>query len=428
MPDANATTRRGLETTTDYLNPHRPLPVRVFNSIGRPRNGPGVFAASGTRRLLDDARRKTGLSDFGDDGHFEALQVLLQSIGDEAELTATGKLLQRSRLSSALACRLRIENLLKKHPEIHDVDLGSIIVITGLQRTGTTLLHRLLHSNPDIRGVSSEEALDPVPAGGAEGRVAAGRRRRALLTQRAIAYLSPQFMQVHPIDHGEPEEDVLLLDLNFMSQAPEATMHVPTYSRWLERQDHTRNYEYFRKILKIFCWQRPAGQWVLKTPHHMEYLDAVLKVFPEATIVQTHRDPQMALPSFCSMVAHSRAIFSDRVDPVEIGDHWRRKTRRMVELTMETRAAADSERFIDVSYHHLMDDPIVQLERIHDRVGFDFDQEAERIARQYLKKNPKNRFGKHAYRPGDFGLDREVVERQFADYRARHAIPFERSG
>lgn len=428
MPLGNATTRRGLETTTDYQNPHRPLPVRVFNRIGRSWNDPGVFAAPGTGRLLDDARRKTGLLDFGDDGHFEALQVLLQSIGDEAELTATGRLIQRNRLSGALACRLRIEHLLNKHPEILDVDLGSVIVITGLQRTGTTLLHRLLHCNPDIRGVSGEEALDPVPAGGAAGRMAAGRRRRALLAQRAIAYLSPQFMKVHPIDHGEPEEDVLLLDLNFMSQAPEATMHVPTYSRWLEQQDHTRNYEYFRKILKILCWQRPAGQWVLKTPHHMEYLDALLKVFPEATIVQTHRDPQMALPSFCSMVAHSRAIFSDRVDPVEIGDHWCRKTRRMVELTMETRAAADSERFVDVSYHHLLDDPMAQLRRIYDRIGLEFDHEAERIARQYLKKNPKNRYGKHTYRLSDFGLNGEVVERQFADYRAQHAIPFERSG
>ena len=333
--------RRDRVTSTDYERPHRPLPVRVLNTLGGSSGRSGPSRRLDVDALLEHARRKTGLADFGDDGHAEALHVLVDSINEEARLTATGRLLQKSRLAGALVQRLRIEDLLRRHPEIREIELGTIILVTGLQRTGTTLLHRLLNSHPAIRGLSGSEVLDPVPAGGMRGRAAVARRLRPLLVQRAISYLSPEFMAVHAVDHAGPEEDVMLLDLNFMSQAPEAMMHVPGYSRWLEEQDHTRAYAYFRTILKILCWQRPGSPWVLKTPHHMEYMDIVLKTFPDATIVQTHRDPRKALPSFCSMVAHGRGIFSDVVDPAEIARHWCRKTRRMVEVTEAARSGAE---------------------------------------------------------------------------------------
>ena len=413
------------ETTTDYGNPYRPLPVRLLNRIGRPGGNLGLPGPLKVDALLNRAKRRTGLADLGDDGHLRALEVLVESINDEARLTATGRLIQKSRLVNTLVQRLRIERLLERHPEIHDIDLGTIVLVTGLQRSGTTLLHRLLNSHPGIRGVSSAEALDPVPAGSAKGRRAISGRLRALLAQRAIAYLSPQFMAVHPIDHNEPEEDVMLLDLNFMSQSAEATMHVPCYARWLEEQDHSRTYEYFRKVLRVLCWQHSGSHWVLKTPHHMEYPDVFLKVFPDATVVQTHRDPRKALPSFCSMVAHGRGILSDYVNPREIGRHWLRKTRRMVQLTMQTRAWNDRARFVDVSYYDLMKDPIAVLRRICRRAGIGFGDEAEREAERYMKANPRNRFGRHAYRLDDFGLSEKMVDEAFSSYRRKHEIPIE---
>ncbi len=418
-------TKRGFVTSTDYKNPYRPLPVRAFNFIGRTRRNLGRPGSLAIEALVDEARRKARLTDLGNDGHLHALEMLVRSINDEAELTATGRLIQKSRLTRALVHRLRIEELLRRHPEIHDIDLGTIIMITGLQRTGTTIMHRLLNSNPDIRGVSGVEALEPVPAGNVEAHGTRASKLRAMLAQRTISYLSPQFMAVHPVDPNEPEEDVMLLDLNFMSQAPEATMHVPTYSRWLEEQDHTQTYEYFRKILQVLCWQHPGRCWVLKTPHHMEYLNVFLKVFPGATVVQTHRDPRKALPSFCSMVAHGRAIFSDHVDPKEIARHWCRKTHRMVELTLQTRAEANPGRFVDVSYYDLIKDPMTQLHRIHGQAGINFGSEAMRKAEQYTNAHPQNRFGKHAYRLGDFGLNEDMIEEYFSGYREKHAIPFE---
>lgn len=416
---------QGRVTPTDYENPYRPVPVRILNKIGNVGSDLGLTGPLRVDKLVNQAKRKTGLSDFGDDGHLRALEVLVGAINDEARLTATGRLIQRSRLAGALVHRSRIEALLATHPEIHDLALGKIVLVTGLQRSGTTLLQRLLGSHPEIEGVSAAEALNPVPAPRTKAGEADARQRNARLAQGVISYLSPQFMAVHPMDHTEPEEDVLLLDLNFMSQSAEAAMHVPSYSRWLEGQDHTQTYQYFLKVLKVLCWQRPRSHWVLKTPHHMEYLDVLLKVFPNATIVQTHRDPRKALPSFCSMVAHGRGIFSDCVEPREVGRHWCRKTRRMVELTMQARDGADGARFLDVSYYDLLKDPIAELRRICRCAGIGFDDNAERAAAKCMRANPQNRFGKHVYRLGDFGLTEEIVEEAFSAYRQKHAIPFE---
>lgn len=412
-------------TSTDYQSPYRPIPIRIFNRLARAGQRIGLSGRLDVDKLVKHAVRKSGLSDFGDHGQLEALQVLVESINDEAQLTSAGRLIQKSRLAGALVQRLRIQDLLKRHPEIDDIDLGTVIVITGLQRTGTTLLHRLLYSHPEIRGISGNEALLPVPAAETPERAERSRKRYAVLAERTISYLAPDFMAVHPIDREQPEEDVLLLDLSFMSQSAEAILHVPSYSRWLMEQDHTETYEYFRRVLKVLTWQRPARAWVLKTPHHLEYLDVLLKVLGGATVVQTHRDPRFAVPSFCSMVAHGRGMFSDHVDPIEIGRHWCNKTHRMVEWAMKTRAEAPGGRFVDVSYYDLVRDPIAQLRRIYEVAGIEFDDEARRLAEQYVAANPQNRFGKHHYRLEHFGLSEQVMDKTFAPYREAYAIPFE---
>ncbi len=412
-------------TSTDYEHPYRPLGVRAFNWLGEAGTNFGLSDRLDVNALRDAARRKTGLSDFGDDGHAEALEVLVTSINAEARLTPAGRLIQKSRLTGALVQRLRIEDLLQRHPEIVDIDLGRIIVISGLQRTGTTLLQRLLISHPDVRGISGAEALVPVPDSQDSDRAERSRRWRAMLAQRTVSYLAPDFQAIHPVGHDQAEEDVLLLDLNFMSQTAEATMTVPSYSRWLEDQDHTQNYEFFRRVLQVLAWQRPTSAWVLKTPHHLEFLDAFCRAFGSATVVQAHRDPRVTLASFCSMVAHGHGIFSDAVDAGEIGRHWHYKTHRMVERAMQARAASPANQFVDVSYYDLITDPISEARRVCEAAGVGFDGTAERQAEQYLAANPQNRFGKHDYQLEDFGLTEQGIDAAFAAYREAYAIPFE---
>ena len=417
--------KRVTETSTDYERPYRPLPVALLNAVWRCADRIGSSCGLDIDKMIAAARRKTGLSSFGDEWFMEALSVLVRSINEEADLTPLGRWIQKQRIEGALATRLRVEELIRKRPEIREIDLGSVLVIAGLQRTGTTTLHRLIASHPDMHAVTAWEGLNPLPLPREKPEDPRARIRQALIAERTIAYLAPAFFAVHPAEHDAPEEDVLLLDVSFMSQSAEATMHVPTYAHWLEDQDHTRTYEEFRTLLQILHWQRPCRHRVLKTPHHMEYLDIVLKVFPTATIVQTHRDPLKSIPSFWSMVAHGRGLFSDRVDPKEIGAHWLAKTCRLVERTANVREASDPRRFIDISYYDLLSDPMAQLDTIYKQTGIPFGADALRAAEQTASRNVQHRYGRHIYDADRFGLTREAIEHRMASYRRRHDIPYE---
>ena len=375
--------------------------------------------------MIASARRRTGLSDFGDEWFLEPLQILVRSMNDEARLTPLGARIQQARIVSALATRLRVERLLREKPGILDIRLGKIILIAGLQRTATTLVHRLIAADPGIRSLKSWEALHPLPFPRERPGDPRGRMRRAKLAVRTVRFLAPEFLAIHPIAHDAPEEDVLLLDLSFMSQAAEAAMHVPSYAVWLEGQDHTKCYEYLRTMLRILQWQRPAGGWVLKTPHHLEYLDVIREVFPGVRVVQTHRDPKKSIPSFCSMVAHGRGIFSDHVDPLEIGAHWMRKTRRLMERSMEVRSRAADDGFVDVSYYDLLADPLAQLRRIYRTAGIDFSGEAEAAAEAEWRRSAAGRHGRHVYSAADFGLDDRIIDACSEAYRREYAVPDE---
>ena len=157
----------------------------------------------------------------------------------------------------------------------------------------------------------------------------------------------------------------------------------------------------------------------------MEYLDTLMDVFPEAYIVQTHRDPQKTTGSFCSMVSHGRGIFSDTVDAKEVAQHWVRKVNRLMELSISVRKERGESRFIDVSYYDLLNNPQKEVERIYNFAGIPFDQSTLQSVNNTSKKNVKNRYGKHRYDLKDFALTKEIIDQQYKFYRDQYAIPYE---
>lgn len=412
------------ETSYDYGRPYRPWGVRAFNAVSRIGGG---GAALHRERLMNAARKRTGLGDFGDESFVPALDQLLRSINEEAALTPFGRFVQKERIVSGLANRLRAEALIARHPEILAAELLPPLVIAGLQRTGTTMLHRLLSADPQARSLASWEALNPVPLPG-DGDAQRKRRAKARQAERALAYIAPEFFAIHPVEAEAPEEDVLLLDLHFMSQAPEATMHVPGYAAWLEEQDHTPAYAYLRRMLLVLQWQRGGGHWVLKTPHHMEFLDRLCDVFPEAKVIQTHRDPRKTMASFCSMVAHGRGVFSDRVDAHAVARHWVRKVERMMRRSIAARRAIGEERFLDVAYAELITDPEGQLERIYAFAELDYSENVRAAVAGARRSNRPNKYGRHVYRLEDFGLDDATIDSVFGFYREHYAVVAEGEG
>lgn len=418
--------RSRLVTSTDYVHTKLPGPARLFNRAGRLTQawrGPRRLQAD---ELLASARRGTGLTDFGDSFFRAPLDVLLDSIEREAELSALGRAIVRGRVLGMLKNRLRIEQIVRAQPQLASTPIVRPIVIAGLQRTGTTMLHRLLAADPRARALAGWEALHPAPLPLEAHSGNWQRRAQGRLAQAALARLAPEFFAIHPVESEAPEEDVLLVDHSFASQASEAILHVPTYASWLERQDLTPAYHYLARILRVLAWQRGGQFWVLKTPHHMEYLHELLTVFPDAVIVQTHRDPQATMGSFCSMVAHGRGLFSDRVDPREIGRHWQRKVRRMIDRSLAVRDAGAEARFVDVSYYDLVADPLACVRRIYARAQLALEPDAEAAMRQVLERDVQHRHGRHAYTARDFGLSRAGIEETFADYRARFGIRHEK--
>jgi hypothetical protein len=370
------------------------------------------------------ARRRTRLDDFGEPSFREPLSRLLAAIESEAALTPVGRLITRERLVGLLMNRLRAVSFFERRPEVRQGELDPPIVIAGLPRTGTTLLHRLLAVDRSLRPLLSWEALNPAPIPGrhaAQGR-SDPRIRIAERSRRGLAYLAPDFLAVHPVDPHAPEEEILLLDVSFRSTVAEAILRVPSFARWLEAQDQTPAYEMLRDLLKLLSWQGGGRRWVLKTPHHLEWLDTLLAVFPGATIVQTHRDPAKILPSLCSLVAHGRGVFSDEVDPIEIGLEWSAKVRRMIERAMASRDRHGEERFADVAYEALVHDPMAEVTRLYARIGLELTTETRRAMEATLREHGRERHGKHVYSAADFGLDEGRIGEDFAAYRARFRV------
>lgn len=415
--------------SSGFLRPNRPLPIAWANRVGSALARLGI----GSRpivadELLEQACRQTGLSDFGDEGFLPPLHVLVRSIRDEARLNPIGRMIIRGRFLGILASKLRAREAMRQHPEILELPIRAPIVIAGLQRTGTTMLHRLIAADPRIRALASWEALNPAPkeptkptrTRGADPRV-----RQAVLAERGLAYMAPDFFAIHPVEANAPEEEIILLDQSFLSTSAEATMRVPSYATWLEHQDHLPAYRGLKRMLQYLQWQRPNERWVLKTPHHLEFLDPLLEVFPDATVVQTHRDPLKTSASFFSMVTHARGIFSDNVDPSEVAEHWLRKVERMVNRAMGTRERRRDEGFVDVSYYDLIGDPVAEVSRIYEQSGWRLTEGARAKIEASQKRNRKNRHGMHRYALEDFGLSEREVEPRLAAYRARFGIPHE---
>jgi hypothetical protein len=365
--------------------------------------------------------------DPGDASFREPLRVLLRAIEREADLHPIGRLITRERLISTLATRMRLEELVRKHPAIEDERIIAPIVIVGLPRTGTTLLHRLLASDRRLRALLSWEALAPVPL---EGEGERERRIRAARhAEKALRWMAPDFFAVHPIDALAPEEDVLLLDLAFRSTVPESTLRVPSYAAWLEEQDQRPAYQYMKRVLQALSWANRSTnksaegtRWVLKTPHHLEWLDVLLETFPDAIIVWTHRDPEEVVPSFCSMLAHGRGVFSDAVDPHDIGRSWLHKGARMMSRALEVRATVGDSRFVDVHYDKFVSDPIATVSMIEERAEMRWGKEPETRMRDTLRKERQHRHGVHQYDLADFGLNASDVNRVFETYRGSFQV------
>lgn len=393
--------------SADFSN--KPLWFNSVNALWKQSYPLGTKVKLEKDALIKSARKECGLIDLGSDFWDEPLDQLLYSLNNEARLHPVGRFISKKRLENLLSVRLRAEDYFKKHPEILEQDLYPVTVILGLQRTGTTKLQRMLASDPACRSLRSWEALNPAPVKG-DDFTGKERIKFAKLSENALKYMSPGFFAIHPVEHLAPEEDVLLLDVSFLSTTAEATMHVPSYAAWLEKTDQSMAYAYSAKLMRFLQWQQGAEKWVLKTPHHLEFPDLLTKYFGDVQFVWTHRDVLEAIPSFLSMVAYSRVLFSNEVDANEVAKHWVRKISYMLSKAMEFRKnPINNEKFVDLSYNELVSDSHAALTKIYKHHGESISPELARIFKETEINSPKGKYGVHHYALADFGIDEAFI-------------------
>ncbi len=394
-------------TSTDYRAPHRPAVVRFANAVG---GGLGWRSSLGPDALMTAAKRRERLDDFGVPPVRAPLQRLVESIEAEAALHPVGRYMTRERLIGVLQNRLRLADHLRRHREVRIRPPTPWLVIAGLQRTGTTYLHRLLASDPSTRSLASWEALAPTPPRGTDRRRSTARR-----AQGALSFLAPDFFAVHPVEADGVEEDSLLLDLSLYSPVAEATLCVPSYAAWLAQQDMTAAYSLLRDVLNLLEADR---RWVLKSPAHLPFLDVLKRTGGDVRVVMTHRDPTATLASYCSMIAHGRGVFSDAVDPEAIGREFLARQSDMILQALDHRRADSSLPVLDVHYDEITRDPVQAVQRIYDFAGWSYDETIERGVRAVIGSHTQHRFGRHRYQLADFGLDEAMVRERYGPYYA----------
>jgi hypothetical protein len=375
--------------------------------------------------ILAEAREKTGLDDFGDDAFRTPLRVLLDSLDREANLHEIGRATQRARIVDSLATRLAAEQYFREQPEILEEEIEAPFFIVGLPRTGTTMLHRLIAADPGLQAVLWWECRHPAPWPGSDWREGQDPRIADAHEQvRLILETRPELASIHPWEPEGPDEEILLLEHSFLSHVPESGAHLPSYRAWLTDQDLTPAYAYLKKLLQFLQWQkrvsgRAGERWVLKAPFHLGYLDVLFRVFPDAQVIQTHRDPLETIPSIASMYTALWRLSTDAVDEREIGRQCLERYAWSLSRCLESRARLPADRFLDVDYRDVVVDPLAEVRRIYAFLGREPSSEAMLAMQRHKALHAREKREAHTYSLDRFGYTQEVVAEAFSAYRER---------
>jgi Sulfotransferase family len=369
--------------------------------------------------LHESASRITGLADFGPDDYSDGLTVLLDSYEREAGLTPLGRRVARGQIRGALAARLVSEAGWLAHPRHAAVEIRQPIFVTGLPRSGTTALHRLLAADPGHQGLELwlAEAPQPRPARNTWGADPVFQRVQAVYEQHHVEH--PEFMGVHYMAADQVEECWQLLRQSMRSVSFECTAHVPAYSAWLAGQDWTPAYRRHRRNLQLIGLPDAGRRWVLKNPSHLFALDALVEVYPDALVIQTHRDPVTAMASMCSLAAQATAGWSASFQGKVIGDDQLELWARGLEVFAAARARHDPARFCDVDYAAFTADPVGTVEGVYEHFGLPLSGAAADAFRELTAKAATGPGAPaHRYTLAEFGLTAERVTERFAGVAA----------
>lgn len=394
--------------------------------LAEAREGPADFSDHLTAEQVftHATAAADGLTDFGDDGGLrERLDVTLKSLYEDKGLTRGGRIVILQHAIRVMANRLRIEDLVKRHPEILDIKIDRPIIIAGLPRSGTTHLVNWLARDERLRSLTLWESEEPVATKElAPGEVDPRITRSAELWGHFEAML-PHMAAMHGMDAASIHEDneLLYMDLNCYSWEFQARL--PRWADYYFAHDRTPSYLYEKKVLQVLTWFRGPNRWILKSPQHMENLAPLKAAFPDATLVITHRDPVAVLRSLTTMLGYADRTRRNPVDPEGLLQNWTGRIERLLKACIEQRSSWGPEQSLDVLFHEYMADQECVLRQTYALAGLELTSEAEAALQSYLTENPRNKHGKVIYDlEGTFGGDIAKLHERFAFYYDAYAV------
>jgi hypothetical protein len=431
LPEPEALTGRAHQ----FANPRLPRPLSAANRLLEPVAE--KLWPLDPKTLKRKARARTGLVDFGVGAPLdEPLRILCRSLSEEVQLTPVGRMSVQAQLMGNLTHRLRLEALAQVRPEVFAAPVHAPVFIVGMPRSGTTFLQRLMARDAGWRTAPFWEALNPMPAGDSAalaarttggaptgaGAVPDPRIRTGAMALKFVYWSAPDLLHMHEMDNTLPDEEIPILAISHASSLYECMALVPEYVRWYTSTDHTPGYRYFRRFLQAMQWVRPGGpRWLLKAPSHLEMLRPLHAVFPDATIVQTHRDPVSSVVSLASMITYGVRANFRHPNPHLIGRFAADFVERLLRAAVRDRPAAE-ERYVDVYYRQLTSDPLREVERVYDAAGEPLTAEAEKSMVEWLHDGAQPK-GVHRYDAADFALEVGELRERFAFYYERFDVP-----
>jgi hypothetical protein len=381
--------------------------------------------------LIRRARRLTGLEEFGDVDLGEPLRRFLDSCVDDASLSLVGRFATRWDVVRFLSNLLLLRAAERRQPAILAEPISRPIFITGLPRSGTTFLHRMMLEDPANRAPLVYETIYPCPPTDRRDRRTAQVARQL----RAFEHLAPEFRTLHPLEATSPQECSEITAHVFRSLRFDTNYRVPSYRTWLDADPagHTPAYRFHRRFLQHLQHQagRPTSppRWVVKCPDHLFALEAIRAVYPDARLVFVHRDPVKVLLSVARLTEVLRRPFARRLDPAEIGRdeslRWWEGTQRMIAVGDD---AGLPEPVCHVHHLDLVSDPVSTVAQVYGHFGLALPSAAMRGMEQYVTAQPNGGYGRHTYRFEDHGLDAEAERTKFRSYMLRFGVSPEMAG
>jgi len=372
-------------------------------------------------RLVAEAIERAGADDFGEDTWQEGFDLLVDGFESESNLNDVGIEIATTDLVNNLANRLGILDWCRAHPEIAQAGVEHPIVIVGQPRTGTTILYDLLALDPSLRAPLTWEVDRPLPPPETATYDSDPRIAEVDATLAMVDALMPGFTSFHPMGATLAQECVRITAGDFRSMIFPIQFRLRTYNRWLLHDaDLAPAYRWHRVFLQHLQSRHAAQQWLLKSPAHLWHLDDLAGEYPDAIVVQTHRDPLKVIASTSALATHLRRMASDEPDIVEIAADYADDIFVGLDRGMDARdrGVIPKDRIVDVQFAAFVADPIATVRAIYVALGRELDDFTEQRMRRFLDNNPGDGGGGGTrYRFADTRLDADALRERASAYQ-----------